>query len=214
MFIQTEDTPNPATLKFLPGKDVTGEGQPPVDIQRGENVSAAPLAEMLFMIPDVTRVFFGSDYISVTKSDEAQWKHLKPAVLGAIMDFYVAGGTPLLDQIANADVEERVYEGETLEIVEQIKELIELRVRPAVAQDGGDIVFKHFDDTDGAVFLEMRGACAGCPSSTMTLKSGIENLLKHYVPEVTRVEKAVYNMRVLVLDSTGPDGTVALFDTA
>ena len=130
MFIQTEDTPNPATLKFLPGKDVTGEGQPPVDIQRGENVSAAPLAEMLFMIPDITRVFFGSDYISVTKSDDAQWKHLKPAVLGAIMDFYVAGGVPLLDQIAKADVEERVYEGETLEIVEQIKELIDLRVRP------------------------------------------------------------------------------------
>jgi len=191
MFIQTEDTPNPATLKFLPGKDVIGAGQPPVDIQRGENVSAAPLAEMLFMIPDVSRVFFGSDYISVTKADEAQWKHLKPAVLGAIMDFYVAGGVPLLDQIANADVDEKVYEGETLEIVEQIKELIELRVRPAVAQDGGDIVFKHFDDDDGAVYLEMRGACAGCPSSTMTLKSGIENLLKHYVPEVTRVEQAV-----------------------
>ncbi len=191
MFIQTEDTPNPATLKFLPGKDVTGTGQPPVDIQRGENVSAAPLAEMLFMIPDVSRVFFGSDYISVTKSDTAQWKHLKPAVLGAIMDFYVAGGVPLLDQIAKTEIEERVYEGETLEIVEQIKELIELRVRPAVAQDGGDIVFKHFDDDDGAVYLEMRGACAGCPSSTMTLKSGIENLLKHYVPEVTRVEQAI-----------------------
>jgi len=168
MFIQTEDTPNPATLKFLPGKDVTGEGQPPVEIARGGDVSSAPLAEMLFMIPDVKRVFFGADYISVTKSDEAQWKHLKPAVLGA---------------------EERVYEGETLEIVEQIKELIELRVRPAVAQDGGDIVFKHFDDEDGSVYLEMRGACAGCPSSTMTLKSGIENLLKHYVPEVTRVEQ-------------------------
>ena len=191
MFIQTEDTPNPATLKFLPGKDVTGEGQPPVDIQRGENVSAAPLAEMLFMIPDITRVFFGSDYVSVTKSDDAQWNHLKPDVLGAIMDFYVAGGVPLLDQMANADVEERVYEGETLEIVEQIKELIDLRVRPAVAQDGGDIVFKHFDDEDGSVYLEMRGACAGCPSSTMTLKSGIENLLKHYVPEATRVEQAV-----------------------
>lgn len=190
MFIQTEDTPNPATLKFLPGKDVTGES-PPVDIQRGEDISAAPLAEMLFMIPDITRVFFGSDYISVTKSDDALWKHLKPAVLGAIMDFYVAGGVPLLDQIANADIEERVYEGETLEIVEQIKELIDLRVRPAVAQDGGDIVFKHFDDDDGVVYLEMRGACAGCPSSTMTLKSGIENLLKHYVPEVTRVEQAV-----------------------
>lgn len=190
MFIQTEDTPNPATLKFLPGKDVTGEG-PPVDIQRGEDISTAPLAEMLFMIPDVTRVFFGSDYISVTKGEDALWKHLKPAVLGAIMDFYVAGGVPLLEQIANADVEDRVYEGETLEIVEQIKELIDLRVRPAVAQDGGDIVFKHFDDDDGAVYLEMRGACAGCPSSTMTLKSGIENLLKHYVPEVTRVEQFV-----------------------
>jgi len=189
MFIQTEDTPNPATLKFLPGKDVTGEGNPPRDIERGGDVSAAPLAEMLFMIPDVTRVFFGSDYISVTKSEAAQWKHLKPAVLGAIMDFYVAGGVPLLDQIANAEIDEQVYEGETLEIVEQIKELIELRVRPAVAQDGGDIVFKHFDDEDGAVYLEMRGACAGCPSSTMTLKSGIENLLKHYVPEVTRVEQ-------------------------
>ena len=191
MFIQTEDTPNPATLKFLPGKDVTGDGQPPVDIQRGGDVTAAPLAEMLFMIPDVTRIFFGSDYISVTKSDDAQWKHLKPAVLGAIMDFYVAGGVPLLDQLANADVDDHVYEGETLEIVEQIKELIDLRVRPAVAQDGGDIVFKHFDDADGSVYLEMRGACAGCPSSTMTLKSGIENLLKHYVPEVTLVEQAI-----------------------
>ena len=191
VFIQTEDTPNPATLKFLPGKDVTGEGQPPVDIQRGGDVSAAPLAEMLFMIPDVTRIFFGSDYISVSKSEDAQWKHLKPAVLGAIMDFYVAGGVPLLDQLANAEVDDHVYEGETLEIVEQIKELIELRVRPAVAQDGGDIVFKHFDDADGSVYLEMRGACAGCPSSIMTLKSGIENLLKHYVPEVTRVEQAI-----------------------
>ena len=107
------------------------------------------------------------------------------------MDFYVAGGTPLLDQLQAGEVDERVYEGETLEIVEQIKELIELRVRPAVAEDGGDIVFKHFDDADGVVYLEMRGACAGCPSSTMTLKHGIENLLKHYVPEVNAVEQAV-----------------------
>lgn len=188
MFIQTEDTPNPATLKFLPGKDVTGEGAPPREYMRGADVADAPLAEMLFMIPDVSRVFFGSDYISVTRSDEKDWKFLKPAVLGAIMDFYVAGGVPLLDQIQQEAEEERVYEGDTLEIVEQIKELIELRVRPAVAQDGGDIVFKHFDDKDGAVYLEMRGACAGCPSSTMTLQHGIENLLKHYVPEVTRVE--------------------------
>ncbi len=189
MFIQTEDTPNPTTLKFLPGKTVVEAGQPPRDIERGGDVSAAPMAEMLFMIPDVKRVFFGADYISVTKSDDAQWKHLKPAVLGAIMDFYVAGGTPLIDQIKQ-EASEHVYEGETLEIVEQIKELIDLRVRPAVAQDGGDIVFRHFDDTDGAVYLEMRGACAGCPSSSMTLKSGIENLLKHYVPEVNRVEQA------------------------
>ncbi len=191
MFIQTQETPNPATLKFLPGKTVVEAGQPPRDIERGGDVSAAPLAEMLFMIPDVTRVFFGQDYISVTRSDAADWKHLKPAVLGAIMDFYVAGGVPLMQQIEQDLAPDHVYEGETLEIVEQIKELIELRVRPAVAQDGGDIVFKHFEEQDGTVFLEMRGACAGCPSSTMTLKSGIENLLKHYVPEVLRVEQAV-----------------------
>lgn len=191
MFIQSEETPNPATLKFLPGRDVVGESGRVLEFARGENVSRAPLAEMLFMIPDVERVFFGLDYISVTRNEDAQWKHLKPAVLGAIMDFYVAGGTPLLDQLQQGDVEERVYEGETLEIVEQIKELIELRVRPAVAQDGGDIVFRHFDEDDGSVYLEMRGACAGCPSSTMTLKNGIENLLKHYVPEVTRVEAAL-----------------------
>jgi len=178
MFIQTEDTPNPATLKFLPGKDVVGPDGRVREYTRGDDISDAPMAEMLFMIPDVHRIFFGNDYISVTRGEDAQWKHLKPAVLGAIMDFYVAGGT-------------RVYEGETLEIVEQIKELIELRVRPAVAQDGGDIVFKHFDDADGVVYLEMRGACAGCPSSTMTLKHGIENLLKHYVPEVNGVEQAV-----------------------
>ena len=191
MFIQTEDTPNPATLKFLPGRDVAGEGNPVIEFSRGDNVSQAPLAEMLFMIPDVARVFFGADYLSVTRNEDAQWKHLKPAILGAIMDFYVAGGVPLLGQLQAGEAEERVYEGETAEIVEQIKELIELRVRPAVAQDGGDIVFKHFDDEDGSVYLEMRGACAGCPSSTMTLKHGIENLLKHYVPEVTRVEQAV-----------------------
>lgn len=190
MFIQTEDTPNPATLKFLPGRDVAGQGATPVEFTRGADVSGAPLAEMLFMIPDVTRLMFGSDFISVTKSEDAQWKHLRPAVLGAIMDFFVAGGQPLIEQLKAGDVEERVYEGETAEIVEQIKELIELRVRPAVAQDGGDIVFRHFDEDDGAVYLEMRGACAGCPSSTMTLKHGIENLLKHYVPEVNRVEQA------------------------
>ncbi|MBC6403680.1 MAG: NifU family protein [Hyphomonadaceae bacterium] len=191
MFIQTEDTPNPATLKFLPGRDVLGKDPYPVHLNRGDDVSNAPLAEMLFMIPDVSSVFFGSDFISITKSGDAQWKHLKPAVLGAIMDFFVAGGVPMTDRIAAERVEEHEYEGETLEIVEQIRELIELRVRPAVAQDGGDIIFRHFNDSDGTVYLQMRGACAGCPSSAMTLKSGIENLLRHYVPEVTRVEQAV-----------------------
>lgn len=190
MFIQTEDTPNPSTLKFLPGREVAGAGISPIEFSRGDDVSKAPLAEMLFMIPDVERLMFGGDFVSVTKADPAQWKHLRPAILGAIMDFFVAGGTPLTEPLQAKEGEERIYEGETAEIVEQIKELIELRVRPAVAQDGGDIVFRHFDERDGAVFLEMRGACAGCPSSTMTLKHGIENLLKHYVPEVTRVEQA------------------------
>jgi len=165
MFIQTEDTPNPATLKFLPGRDVVGKDGTIREITRGEDVSRAPLAEMLFMIPDVRRVFFGTDYISVTRGEDAQWKHLKPAVLGAIMDFYVAGGVPLLDQLQEGNVDEQVYEGETLEIVEQIKELIELRVRPAVAQDGGDIVFRHFDVDDGSVYLEMRGVETLCPRS-------------------------------------------------
>ncbi len=191
MFIQTEDTPNPATLKFLPGRAVLGADTSPVHFNRGDNVANAPLAEMLFMIPDIDGVFFGQDFISVTKSEAANWKHLKPAVLGAIMDFFVAGGTPLKAQIAQSLSEDRVYEGETLEIVEQIKELIELRVRPAVAQDGGDIVFQHFDTQDGTVYVQLQGACAGCPSSTMTLKNGIENLIKHYVPEVNRVEQAL-----------------------
>lgn len=189
MFIQTEDTPNPATLKFLPGRDVRGD-EAPLDIEKGGDVSHAPLAEMLFSIPNVIRVFFGSDFISVTRSDKVEWQRLKPAVLGAIMDFYVAGGDMMHVGAAPAE-EEEVYEGETLEIVEQIKELIDTRVRPAVAQDGGDIIFKRFDVSDGSVYLKMQGACAGCPSSTMTLKSGIENLLKHYVPEVTRVEQAI-----------------------
>lgn len=191
MFIQTEDTPNPATLKFLPGKDVLGEGKPAMEFERGGDVKDAPLAEMLFMIPGISRVFYGADFVSVTKMDDAKWPHLKPAVLGAIMDFYVAGGTPYFGADMAIDEDEFVYEGETLEIVEQIKEIIELRVRPAVAQDGGDIVFRRYIEGDGIVYLEMRGACAGCPSSAMTLKSGIENLLKHYVPEVTAVEQAL-----------------------
>jgi len=189
MFIQTQDTPNPATLKFLPGREVMAEGLPPMEVDKGEVSEHVPLAGVLFSIPNIERVFFGSDFISVTRSDGADWPHLKPAILGAIMDFYVGGGGLITDDGAQA--EEEVYEGETLEIVEQIKELIDTRVRPAVAQDGGDIVFKRFDIDTGIVSLQMRGACAGCPSSSMTLKSGIENLLKHYVPEVTSVEEAI-----------------------
>lgn len=188
MFIQTEETPNPATLKFLPGRDVLGAGHTPLEYEKGGE-SGMPLAEMLFSIPGVTRVFFGADFISVTRDETKEWKQLRPAVLGAIMDFYVAGGEVTLPG-AQEEADEHVYEGQTAEIVDQIKELLETRVRPAVAQDGGDIVFRHFDDGDGAVYLQMRGACAGCPSSAMTLKSGIENLLKHYIPEVTRVEQA------------------------
>lgn len=192
MFIQTEDTPNPQTLKFLPGREVRAEGLPPLEFERGDDVNAAPLAEMLFSIPNVERVFFGSDFISVSRNDKVEWPRLKPAVLGAIMDFYVAGGDAMNAAHVEADdFEEDVYEGDALEIVEQIKELIETRIRPAVAQDGGDIVFRRFDIRDGTVTLQMKGACAGCPSSAMTLKSGVENLLRHYVPEVTRVEQTL-----------------------
>ncbi len=191
MFIQTEDTPNPATLKFLPGREVMQAGLPPLEFEKGDDVNGAPLAEMLFSIPGIDSVFFGSDFISVSRSEDAKWPRLKPAVLGAIMDFYVAGGDVIAQAASMDDAQEEVYVGDTLEIVEQIKELINTRIRPAVAQDGGDIVFRRFDVSDGSVYLQMKGACAGCPSSTLTLKSGIENLLKHYVPEVTRVEQAV-----------------------
>ena len=188
MFIETQDTPNPASLKFLPGRAVLAQGISPFEIAKGEDTKNAALAEMLFSIPGIERIFFGPDFISITRSAKENWPHLKPAILGAIMDYYVAGGPLIGEQEANID--EEVYEGDVLEIVNQIKELIETRVRPAVAQDGGDILFKRFDKDSGTVFLQMKGACAGCPSSSMTLKSGVENLLKHYVPEVTGVEEA------------------------
>lgn len=188
MFIQTQDTPNPATLKFLPGREVMAEGLPPMEVAKEDNAAHLPLAGVLFSIPNIERVFFGQDFISVTRNAKADWPHLKPAILGAIMDFYVGGGGVITSDGVQED--EEVYEGEVLEIVTQIKELIDTRVRPAVAQDGGDILFKRFDVDSGTVFLQMKGACAGCPSSSMTLKSGVENLLKHYVPEVTAVQEA------------------------
>lgn len=182
MFIQTESTPNPATLKFLPGREVMGEGKV-ADFDSRAAAERSPLASALFDIPQVGRVFFGSDFISVTKTD-GEWKHLKPGILGVIMEHF----TRDLPLISHSAEEVPADEGEDSDVVAQIKDLIETRVRPAVAQDGGDIIYRGFDAGSGVVFLHMRGSCAGCPSATMTLRNGIENLLKHYVPEVSAVE--------------------------
>ena len=183
MFIQTEATPNPATLKFLPGREVMGDGQV-ADFPSPESAGRSPLAKALFSIPEVSRVFFGADFISVTKRD-GDWKHLKPAILGAVMEHFTRD-LALIE--GSAEESEESYSEEDSEVVEQIKELIETRVRPAVAQDGGDIIFRGFDGQSGVVSLHLQGSCAGCPSSTMTLKNGIENMLRHYVREVTAVE--------------------------
>ena len=183
MFIQTEATPNPATLKFLPGREVMGEGRV-ADFPSAEAAVRSPLARALFSIPEVSRVFFGADFLSVTKR-EGEWKHLKPAILGVVMEHFTHG-LPLIE--GGAEETEESYSEDDEEVVAQIKELIETRVRPAVAQDGGDIIFRSFDGASGVVSLHLQGSCAGCPSSTMTLKNGIENMLRHYVPEVTAVE--------------------------
>ncbi len=179
MFIQTESTPNPATLKFLPGRSVLEEGA--ADFPNRDSAAASPLARRLFAVEGVEGVFFGADFVTVTRGD-VDWAHLKPAILGAIMEHY-ASGQPVMEGAAQAGHAE--HDGPDAEIVNQIKELLDTRVRPAVAQDGGDITFHGFER--GVVFLHMKGACAGCPSSTMTLKMGIENLLRHYIPEVTEV---------------------------
>jgi Fe-S cluster biogenesis protein NfuA len=183
MFIQTETTPNPATLKFIPGREVMASGT--ADFPDAAAGARSPLATRLFAIPEVERVFFGSDFVTVTKR-EGDWRHLKPAILGAIMEHFTLG-LPLFEGEAAEEVEP-TYEGEEAEIVAQIKELLETRVRPAVANDGGDIIFKGFDGGSGTVFLHLQGSCAGCPSSTITLRNGIENMLRHYIPEVSAVE--------------------------
>ena len=186
MFIQTETTPNPATLKFLPGRDVMGEtGVADFPDRAAANRSA--LARALFDLPEVSRVFFGSDFISVTKAD-GDWRNLKAPILGAIMDHFTRE-LPLFEEGgAEDDSEGAAFDEADAEIVSQIRELIDTRVRPAVANDGGDIIFKGFDGGSGVVFLHLRGSCAGCPSSTLTLKNGIENMLRHYIPEVNAVE--------------------------
>jgi len=187
MFIQTEATPNPATLKFLPGKVVMEGGT--VDYRSVDEASNSPLAQKLFAIQGVEGVFFGYDFITVTK-DESDWQYLKPAILGAVMEHFISGAPVLTEaHVVDADDEEEFFAESDAETVVMIKELLETRVRPAVAQDGGDIVFKGFQD--GIVYLHMRGACAGCPSSTATLQHGIQNLLRHFVPDVQEVRPTV-----------------------
>jgi Fe-S cluster biogenesis protein NfuA len=179
MFIQTEPTPNPATLKFLPGRAVMAQGT--ANFPERDAAARSPLAERLFALPGVSGVFLGADFITVSKDEAADWYQLKPAVLGAIMEHFTAGQAVIL---GDAAAESEAAEDED-EVTQQIRELLETRVRPAVAQDGGDIIFHRFED--GVVYLHMQGSCSGCPSSTATLKAGIENMLRHYVPEVVEV---------------------------
>ena len=183
MFIQTETTPNPATLKFLPGRVVL-EDNGTAEFRAETEAERSPLAQRLFAIPAVSGVFLGGDFITVTKAD-GEWQHLKPAVLGAIMDHYLSGAPAVATASTEAPGVEDFDEGDA-EIVNTIKELLETRVRPAVAQDGGDITFNGY--RDGVLYLNMRGSCSGCPSSTATLRHGIENLMRHFIPEVREVQ--------------------------
>ena len=188
MFIQTEATPNPATLKFLPGQTVVEKGS--YDFRSPQDAANSPLALRLFDLNDVSGVFLGYDFVTITKNeqkDATDWQHLKPAILGAIMEHFMSGAPVLEGELEDSgDLGEEFFEPEDTKTVELIKELLETRVRPAVAQDGGDIAFRGF--RDGVVYLHMRGACAGCPSSTATLKHGIQNLLRHFIPDVEEVE--------------------------
>jgi Fe-S cluster biogenesis protein NfuA len=178
MFIQTEHTPNPATLKFLPGRAVMEQGT--ANFTEAGAAGRSPLAQRLFTLPGVTGVFLGADFVTVSKDDAVDWYQLKPSVLGLIMEHFTSGQAVIVGAAETGGAEE-----EDDEIVQQIKELLETRVRPAVAQDGGDIIFQRYEE--GVVYLHMQGSCSGCPSSTATLKAGIENMLRHYVPEVQEV---------------------------
>ncbi|XP_055830885.1 nifU-like protein 5, mitochondrial [Solanum dulcamara] len=186
MFIQTQSTPNPLSLMFYPGKPVVEAGS--TDFPNARSAMNSPLAKALFGIDGITRVFFGSDFITVTKSEEASWDFLKPEIFAAIMDFYSSGNPVFLDSSTAASMDTAIHEDDS-ETVAMIKELLETRIRPAVQDDGGDIEYRGFDPDTGVVKLKMQGACSGCPSSSVTLKSGIENMLMHYVPEVKSVEQ-------------------------
>ncbi len=190
MFIETETTPNPATLKFLPGRQVMPDGTR--EFADPESAEASPLAEALFDLGEVTGVFFGRDFVSVTAAPGAQWASLKPQVVAILLDHFVSGAPLFAGGDASGiavppEDEEMGDDPADADVVAQIKDLIETRVRPAVANDGGDIVYRGF--RKGVVFLTMQGACSGCPSSTATLKHGIQNLLRHFVPEVQQVEQ-------------------------
>ena len=195
MFIQTEATPNPDVLKFLPGRDVLGDGAR--EFRSPDDARVSPLAEAIFALDGVRRVFLGSDFLTVTRADDAAtWPQMKAPVLAAIMEHFTSGA-PVIREHGEGDPaaaeghSDTAYDGDTAQIVTEIKELLDTRIRPAVAQDGGDITFDRFDADTGVVWLHMRGACSGCPSSSATLKAGVENMLKHYVPEVTRVEQTL-----------------------
>lgn len=187
MFIQTEQTPNPASLKFLPGCEVLGHGT--AEFSSADQATPSPLAQQLFKISGVAGVFLGSDFVTVRKDDSLPWPALKPLILGVLMEHFTKGLPVMTGEQSAAQVNTSTANDSDSDVVRQIKEIIDTRVRPAVAADGGDIVFENFED--GVVYLQMRGACAGCPSSTLTLKAGIENLLKHFVPEVTEVRQSV-----------------------
>lgn len=191
MFIETEDTPNPQSLKFRPGRTLLGPDMRGRDFPNQETAAVSPLATVLFAIDGVAGVFIGQDFVTVTKDDAADWRHVKPMALGVIAD-HLTADLPVfaLDEAPRsaADANLDDYEGEDREVVEAIIDVLNQRVRPAVAADGGDISFRHYEARTGVVFLKMHGACSGCPSSAMTLKAGIENMLKHYVPEVVKVE--------------------------
>ncbi len=189
MFIQTEPTPNPDTLKFVPGREVMAGGVR--ELVTPEEAEASPLGRTLFGIDGVIRVFFGPDFLTVSKTEGTDWSELKAPILAAVMDHFTSGAPLFEDEAAGGGHDEQAYEGDAAQIVAEIKDLLDTRIRPAVAQDGGDILFSRFEPDTGVVWLHMRGACSGCPSSTATLKSGVENMLRHYVPEVSRVEQTV-----------------------
>ena len=191
MFIQTEATPNPEVLKFLTGREIMAEGSR--DFRSAEDGEASPLATDLFAVDGVSRVFFGSDFVTVGKDEDSDWSHLKAPILATTTDDSTSG-RPLFSDSDGDDAaghDDHVYEGEPAQVVAELKDLLDTRIRPAVAQDGGDILFNRFEPETGVVWLHMRGACSGCPSSSATLKAGVENMLKHYVPEVTRVEQSL-----------------------